>query len=153
MRLVTLLFLLLLTLPARARLGETEDQSIARYGQPISVKDVDGENDYRTLEFRKNGYFIMAYFLNGKCALLGLNKDDKSEFSDNEIQALLDDNSEGHAWAKNDTNSTNREWDRDDGALAQYYIFKDSLFICTKNYIIAENIRKKAVEDKKLQGF
>jgi hypothetical protein len=59
----TLLFLLLATLPCFARIGETEVQLIARYGQPTDI-EIAGRAKQET--FHKDGFIIEAILLDGK---------------------------------------------------------------------------------------
>ncbi len=65
----SLLVLLVLTVtPARARLGESGDQIVARYGQPLSEIDQKAEGKkvaLTVLVFQKNGYQIQVSISDG----------------------------------------------------------------------------------------
>lgn len=55
--------LALLSAPLLARIGETTDECIRRYGEPLGIAP-----DKSRITFRKNGYDIFCYFLkDGKC--------------------------------------------------------------------------------------
>lgn len=151
---VVLITILFAVLPVRARLGETEDQCIARYGTPIQVANPCEQGvHYQGLIFKKNNYNIVIYILSGRCGLLLIQKMDKSQLSDDEIQTLLDDNSEGHDWQKMNEDSTFRHWIRDDGAQAKYALLDHDLTLMSKAFLIAEKAREKAEDDNKLKGF
>jgi hypothetical protein len=150
--LIVVLFALAL-IPARARLGETQDQCNQRYGTPLKVVEAGGDFNYRTVFYMKNGYTICASFINGVCAMLYVAKADNSELSDNEQEALLAASSEGKKWTKADIISMQTVWNRDDGAKAQYEPLKHTLMFLSKAYMAAETERAKVEENKKLQGL
>jgi hypothetical protein len=153
---VVLSFLLIIlgVLPAYARLGETEDQCVARYGSVLK-RDI----SYTTgqalpvLIFSKNGYTFFAILLGDKVAFLIIDKVDKSVLSNSEIAAFLTANSDNRKWIKQDINSTKTVWYRDDGAQAQYDPVGNSLCLITKGYMDAATAAKKAAEEKNLNGF
>ncbi len=73
---------------AHARLGQTEAQMEARYGQPISktdMQDVLGtDRIYRTA-----GVHISVTFVDGICQVEWIQKDDESPLSDKEVHTPL----------------------------------------------------------------
>jgi hypothetical protein len=81
--LVILAALAMLTPALYARLGETLEQSIARYGQPIRHSDESGG----FYVFDKNGVTIEAYFIDGVCEKIDYAADEKST---NEFKSLDD---------------------------------------------------------------
>jgi len=154
-------------LPAEARLGETEEQCVARYGSPEPSKP--GVDNGNTLVFKKNGIEIDARFENGKCVDLSFSKEDGTDFTDDEISTLLSLNSQGLVWKVNPNpiqfsgSKTVAEWTRADGANASHWL-SDPGFptpfcfeICTKEYndkMVAQNAADaKARAAQKLQGF
>lgn len=142
------------SLPARARLGETENQCIVRYGTPTQILDPDkAPFPYRTLCFTKGDCNVCAVFLNGYCGFIFIQKNDKSDLSDNEIQALLQANADGQTWQKSTQSSTDQVWFRNDQAEARYDAVDRYLTFASKDYLTAEDARKKAAEDEKLKGF
>lgn len=102
MRLILITLLLsLLLLPAHARLGETEDQCVQRYG-PVVKRKTTGEPglDLPVLLFMKNGYSFAAVMLNDKVCFLLIEKTDQTAFSDNEIDLFLTANDAEQKWIK-----------------------------------------------------
>lgn len=93
-----LLFTAALTLPARARIGETQAQLTARYGQPVVEAS-------RALLFEKNGFKILASMMDGKCFRILYTKED--EITPAEVKTLLSANSgPGVTWADQDGTTT-----------------------------------------------
>lgn len=89
----------LLAAPAFARIGETEAQCAARYGQVVSQvsstkPDAHG-NVYTVGNFR-----VAIYFLNGKASCILVSKFDKSLFTRDELEILMGANSGGLQWIK-----------------------------------------------------
>ncbi len=151
---VVLFVILVVALPARARLGETEDQCIARYGTPTEILDADkAQVPYRTLNFIKGNYNVGAAFIDGHCECLCIQRTDNSDLSDNEIQILLDANSDGHTWKKSTETSVYHQWLRDDGTLAHYDTDRHMLALMSKVFIANMAAKQKAAEAQKLNGF
>ena len=141
------------TLPAFARLGETEDQCVARYG-PVVLRDTDSSPlKLPLLAFAKNGFTFGALMLNAKVGLLTIQKTDKSSFSDNELDLFLAANSAGQKWIRSDDISVNQDWVRDDGAKAEYNPFAHTFGFASKEYLAAMAEATKADETKKTSGF
>jgi hypothetical protein len=158
-------------LPAYARLGETKEQSIARYETPVpQAPEASGGEDI--LLFKKNGIEINATFENGKCVDLTFLNLDHSDFTDDEINTLLSLNSQGLEWKVNPTPhqyegcKTVKEWTRTDGADACHSLGEGltsdsagtySFEICTKEYndkLLAEEAAdaKQKAADAQKQG-
>jgi len=157
-RILVLLALAALTLPAHARLGETVDQCIARYGQPVAQEDEPAVPGEKSAIFEKNGYAIWAFFLNGKCGMIIFLKIDRDKtvghkymglsMGDDELKTLLDASANSFPWIEAD-NAEGKFWYRADGSAAAYDPNKPVLQITAKEFGEAE----KAQEAKKLQGF
>lgn len=144
----------LAVLPAYARLGETEDQCIARYGAVVKQDQITSYGlSLPALGFVKNGYIIMVAFLSNKAGMIEISKQDGSDISENEITNFLDANSGGQKWNKQNAFSVDSNWMREDGAKAQYDPFQKNLTLATKEFEAAMEAAKKADEDKKTQGF
>ena len=116
MKLIFLL-LLLTALPCFARLGETEAQCIARYGQPDMREPAISEGSDQVKEdvFLKNGMRFAALFLNDKCCSICFYKADDEPFDATEARFILDANADGQAWTPT---ATPNEYVRADGAKA-----------------------------------
>ena len=155
MRLILITLLLsLLLLPAHARLGETEDQCVQRYG-PVVNRTTSGISglDLPMLVFAKNGYKVVTIMLNDKVCCLTILKADQTALSDNEIDLFLTANNANQKWTKQDGVSTNIVWFRDDGTQAQYDPSQHALIIVSKEYLDVKAAAQKAEDAKKTQGF
>jgi hypothetical protein len=129
---------------------------VARYGQSIgsSNKDVPGGlGDSYTL-FEKNGFMIGIILFKGIVGTEVIYKADKSEFSDNEKQTLLDADSASLHWTTHDTSDVSGEvWIRDDHAVARYDIISHVMTIESKEYYEAAQTKKASDEKTKLKDF
>src|ERR1700690_1327563 len=120
--------------PCHAELGETMDQCIARYGQPVPQVTTPPGLPGKSVSFKKNGYVIMVAFLKGIAGFETIFKEDESELSDKEIEAILQADNAGGKWGKPEQiNSKNeRGWSREDGATAVYEPSKRCLALVSK---------------------
>ena len=90
---------LTLSLPCFARVGETIDQSIQRYGPQYKAGDL--APDCKMLVFETGKYEVSAGFYQGKCVVLLISKLPKpSIMSEEEVDAVLAQNSDGNTWGK-----------------------------------------------------
>jgi hypothetical protein len=140
-----------LALPAHARLGETEDQCIARYGAPTSPAVDNNDNGVPTHEmfFQKDGYAITVNFLNGKAGTVQFWKKD---ISHDDINALLEANAQGGTWAVDDSPDYSGDaWHRNDGAEARA-ILNDITFISPEMQAAFDAARK-AKDAQNTQGL
>ncbi len=119
----------------RAKLGETEAQCVARYGQEFDVQenlgfDVVGDKAASFNLKAAGGPLVMhVIFLNGVAAMEKITSADASrDFSDEQKQAILHSESAGFEWSKqsthyrtdgpSDNTSGSEQWRRSDGANA-----------------------------------
>jgi hypothetical protein len=151
------LFLLIgLTSSAWARLGETENQLIARYGQELlktNVKIPGTQLTFDFLQFVKSGYSVQVSLVNGVSSEEEIHKPRNESITDEEAQILLNANSQGHPWVE-DTLKTDvpRKWHRDDGATAE--LFLEILDFKSKALIDARTASQQAVHSPpSLNGF
>ena len=103
---------------AQARLGETPDQIAARFGNggPLFIIPGGPHDGLKQQEFGKQGFDIQVLFTDfsvGETYTAG------SKLTEDQIQALLAANSEGHQWKESATGNESRVWTRDDGAQAR----------------------------------
>jgi hypothetical protein len=91
---------------AFARLGETEQQDIARYGVPIKDHDAISPilNNAVTKTYRYQGWKIRAGYLNGHAVKISYSKLSQPNVSpqlkDDEITAVLNAETHGGKWEK-----------------------------------------------------
>ena len=115
MRLMTVLLLLVLTLPVRAQLGQTLEQCATRYGQPTSIEGVPG-SALTGYHYSSKDYLIVIYFtkIEGTgdeiAAKIVFHRVDTKVLADKEIETLLAANAENGQWTK-----AIPGWARDDG--------------------------------------
>lgn len=97
-QLLGLVALFALLLPCSARVGETPQECVVRYGKPKEV-------DKKALEliFRKGPYAILTVFDQGKCVFISFLKmepnDAGSQLTAVEIETLLDANIGKSQWS------------------------------------------------------
>jgi len=93
-----------------AALGDTEDQVADLFGKPVDPGFPD-KRGVTTNTYQKGNYVILVQFLKHLSLAESYTRVDKQEFSNNEISALLDGNSNGQGWEKN---PDKMEWERSD---------------------------------------
>jgi len=87
----------------QARLGETMEQCVARYGQRDLMQDTTPPSNVvgdSIADFKKDDYNIIVTFLHGVVGSEMILKKDNSDFSDTEIKMFLDSESGGSSWNK-----------------------------------------------------
>ena len=140
---------------AWARLGETEDQLVARYGQELlktKIKDSPGQVAIDALQFLKSGFSIQVSLFNGISSEEEIHRLQGETLTDEEVKILLAVNAQGHIWTE-DTLKTDvpRKWHRDDGATAELY--QETFDFRTKALADAKLIAHDAATVTSLQGF
>jgi hypothetical protein len=129
-----------------ARIGETEQECAARYGEPTKTLP------NNSLLYEKSDLNIFIIFFNGKADAIAYGKIAKGQqLSESEIELLLKSNSGGAPWQERAVISMNRNWETEDGELlANYNTVAHLLMVATKDYFT----RKEATKDAKdLEGF
>jgi hypothetical protein len=150
----SLLLLGFATLSARARLGETEDQIISRFGTPADAPKFEGDLPGVTYKlFSKQNFNIYVGLIDGKSAYECYQTD--SGVDNALIRQLLDIESEGHKWGRPQKWS---DWNsgriRDDGAVA--YVWKSAFIAESKEFAEMESARRKETADARkprVDGF
>jgi hypothetical protein len=137
-----------------ARIGETEQECAARYGEPIKTFP---DNSFL---YQKADLGILITFFNGKADAITYRKiatnvlGKGEEISENEIEILLKSNSGGVPWKKRVVISMNKNWETENGELlATYITFENWLMVGTKDHLAREKAEKAAKEGQKLEGF
>jgi hypothetical protein len=153
--LITLVFIISVTATARARLGETADQLVLRYGQPLAEKDQKAEGDKIPLAdvvFQKGGYQINVTLTDGLSVAETFSKLNGDPLTIAEVRTLLSANSQGHLWAAPRVVQGEKWWIRDDGTTAK--VAEDgSLTIKSKELTNKEAAAKKLQARPSLDGF
>src|ERR1700748_3086262 len=113
---------------AKARLGESAEQLVARFGDATSTQAIsqDPHNVFSgmtDMQFQKQGFYIeviLADPTSTGTAPISVSESyhPRSSMTETQIQALLTANSEGHKWKEEARYNGDRFWIRDDGAKA-----------------------------------
>jgi len=100
---------------ASARIGETLEQCVARYGAPDSgPKPAEGGLSASTYYFVKSGRDIQITFYDGKAVELLVHRRDGKVFSDSEVETMLSEN-KSLGWVENSSPSPHhRIWTTSD---------------------------------------
>jgi hypothetical protein len=117
---VALLAALMLGLPSdsSARIGETLQQCIARYGQPEDNPQESAVHPKATdCAFIKSGLDISVVFYQGKAVDIMFRKLDGSAFNPSEVEELLKANGGSSSWNQHEAKRPDQsEWKTTDGA-------------------------------------
>jgi hypothetical protein len=121
-----LLLLPLLLTAGHARLGDTERELIARFGQPTfrSSDQIAAQGRMWELgprfSFQQADWRISCVLVDGRCAAIEYGK--AGEWTDEQIQLVLGTNSQGTRWIETTKGipKHNRSWKRADGATAAW---------------------------------
>ncbi len=155
MAILTLLFVIGVTATAQARLGETADQLVARYGQPLS--EVDQKSDGTKLAlafvvFQKGGFEVDVTLSDGKSVAELFKKLNGDPLTLTEVRTLLTVNAQGREWGPPQMGQSGKWWTRDDNATAT--LGQDgSLTIRSSELVVKEETAKKLEHAPSLDGF
>jgi hypothetical protein len=158
MKLALLIFLFIVgvTATAQARLGETPDQLVARYGQPLSVDDQKAEGEKVALNkavFQKGGFQIEVTISNGVSSAESFKKLNAEPFTLDEIRYLLGANTQGHGWEAPQTIEGEKIWARDDAAAAKLSQDGTIFLVKSKELMTEQSLAKKLEHNPSLDGF
>jgi hypothetical protein len=153
--LLTLVFIGTATVGAFARIGETPDQLVARYGQPLNEVDQKAEGakiPLARVTFQKGGFQIDVTINNGLSVQEIFKKLNSQPISVDEARILLNANAQGMAWAAPQQKPDSTEWIRDDNAVAQ--LSQDGSMVIRSRELTSEEASAKHLEQHpSLDGF
>jgi hypothetical protein len=127
-QLLALLLGFALATRAEARLGDTQDQLVARYGPGANAGAATAAYPVSVMTFHKQNWYIIVKLING--ISVGESFQKQGGPTDEDVTTLLALNSEGHEWKSATPNQTalqslfhsfateRKAWQRDDGAYA-----------------------------------
>jgi hypothetical protein len=116
-----IVLLCLVTIPLRANIGETVPQCVARYGKPVGYSEPNASNPFGTLVFTASNYTLIIFLLNGKEVGARVSKQDKSAFTDAEMQNIMNANFSGTPWtSETSEDPACLQWGRADKATVIY---------------------------------
>jgi hypothetical protein len=172
--LLSLLLALIFAIPVWARLGETEDQLVSRYGKETGMRSA-GQAPFTVtiLLFQKSGFDIEVTLLNGVSVQEWIKKSSGDKITNDEAGTLLRINNQGHFWSPLPSSvqweqwsrqgaisplagfHPNQIWERDDDAMAALGVWGDyqGFMVKSKKLIDFEQAAYKAVHSTSLEGF
>jgi len=96
---------------AFARLGDTEQQIAALYGNPVD-NDKPDENGVITNTYHKGDYLILVQLLKGHSVAESYTRMDRARFSEKELSTFLKASAAGQEWNKQ--SGKKLSWERGD---------------------------------------
>jgi hypothetical protein len=117
-----------------ARIGETEAQVMARYGQ--SIGDIPTETFGPVRGFALREYLVGVKFLNGTSAMEMVSRNDQAEIEPQEIDALLKKHGAEVEWKVDKFEKPDwKRWRTQDGSLVAVYDSKRHfLYVNSKEF-------------------
>lgn len=151
----TLLLLLLgVANICQARIGDTLEEAIERYGKPVHKASAD-----EFAMFKETSYYITAHFHDGKTDAItyvkaGSESSTKGAFSDDEIEMLLKINGSGQTWERSKAKAGLQEWKTEDTKFQAVYSESKFLVITTAGYVkrLQEAAKKKKTARQRAAG-
>ena len=128
------LILLVCSRSLLARIGETEAQVMARYGQ--SIGDIPTETFGPVRGFALREYLVGVRFLNGSSAMEMISRNDQAEITPHEIDALLKKHGADVEWKVDKFEKPDwKRWRTQDGSLVAVYDSKRHfLYVNSKEF-------------------
>jgi hypothetical protein len=151
----SLVLLAITTAGAQARIGETPDQLVARYGQPLNEVDQKGEGDKIPLarvSFQKGGFQIDVTITGGVSVQEIFKKLNGQPISVEEARILLTANAGGQNWSAPQKADGAVSWIRDDNAVAQL-ASNGTMSIRSRELAAEEEAAKHLQDHPTLDGF
>jgi hypothetical protein len=120
---------------SQARIGDTLQQAIGRYGKVVNKAP---GNEF--VMFKEGSYYITAHLHDDKTDAVtyvktGSQSSAKSVFSEEEIEMLLRINGNGQTWERSSTKAGVYEWKTEDRKLQAVWSKSKFLVITTAGYL------------------
>jgi len=145
-----LLLLLISTMVLHARLGETEDQCITRYGHPLEKISVEG---LPAEVFEKGDFLVCVEFLNARAASIAYFKRDHSAIDDDEKEVLRLIEGNNSPWILKQQKSPDQFWARADGASCMYCFSTHELLFDSSEYWKQQRKQDENKIDREMNGL
>ena len=153
--LLTLALFPAMTAVVHARIGETPDQLVARYGQPLNEVDQKPDGTKIALAkvtFQKGGFKIEVTITDGVSQMEFYTKISGQPITVEEARVLLTANAQGMEWSPPHQTSDAIMWTRDDNAVAR--LGSDGGMVIRSHQIVAQETAAKTDEQRPtLDGF
>src|SRR5947207_15285574 len=134
------LILLVCSRSLLARIGETEAQVMARYGQ--SIGDIPAETFGPVRGFALREYLVGVRFLNGSSAMEMISRNDQAEITPHEIDALLKKHGADVEWKVHKFEKPDwKRWRNQDGSLVDVYDSKRHFCMSTRRSSITNRAK------------
>jgi len=132
-------------LTASARIGETKEQCIKRYGKSNTALILNSE----ALEFINTKISIIVLLQNNKCVVIIYKKRDNSKLTDNQIKIIMkaNNNQEWKPW------KLQSYWISANGKFIGYTDKSGEFTICTKKFIEEIIDQDEEKEAQELEGL
>jgi len=134
---------------ANARLGETKEQAVERYGKP--VQELEAEGRFESFICSKDGYLFLLKFLDGKVAYLVVTCAGNEGLKEEEVEIFLKKNASGSGFVEVKVAGLGgkKYFESDSGRLALWEKFRNQLTLATKaGYDYSGELNKQNLEDK-----
>jgi hypothetical protein len=114
-----------------ARIGETEEQCLQRYGKPVRHDCGENPAPATCVVYAAGRFEVKCYFVNGRVGALLMFPRDHSPLLPDEIELLMSANSGGSTWqlVKNYPDSDLRVYRRSDGRATLQIIRSYTFFV------------------------
>src|SRR5215469_1027697 len=149
--LTILLFLCGVANICQARIGDTLEEAIKRYGKVVKK-----EPAHEFAMFKETPYYITAHFHDDKTDAIVYVKTEsgtstQGAFSDREIETLLRTNGNGQTWERSKAKAGLYKWETEDKRLHAVYSESKFLVIATADYLkrLHETANKKKTAAEK----
>ena len=144
---------------AQARIGETEAEIRARYGEPIGILPSSVQASL-TKRYLSGGFSIAVTYVSGRSAREMLAKADESKITDKEIRLLLDANAGGYSWNVQQLDSQKNVpagllvWRTDDqrSRVAFYDSRAQAFFVTTQHFVNLTNATNRRTTTRLKRG-
>jgi len=124
---VLLAFIFLMPCVVMARLGETREQCIERYGNVYNESKVDGNGVKLSLGDRnadpKVTPIVTVILFDNICHQINFLSRKLNYFKLDDVKAILEKNSDGHTWSEPKFENEDYSWSRSDGGKAVFTTF------------------------------
>ena len=135
---VAALFFVLIPPLCHARLGDTMEQCVARWGAGNSSPPPHGVEMVVSVTFQtffKYGFTFHVGFMNGVVCYEEIKKDVEPNLTGDDVTAILNAESASQQWTKQSQQTDDVDaWQRSDGATAYYYHQSKEMILTSKAF-------------------
>ncbi len=148
MKTILAFLVLFITSAAQARLGETFEQCVERYGTPVARDEAAG-----LAEFQKGNFKITLHFFDGKSDTIDYKSTRPLNLEPDEIAAILKLYGEWKEGLDNILFHQGRTWTQASGTVAMYRPTDFRITLYTKGYIDRKEAKEKTARAQGIKGL